>query len=484
MSQGAPRQGGRGSIWTPTLARAPVRGAALWVLLGAATAGAALVVLAWYMGLGDPFTNLVVLAAIGWLTVAGVVGGEPRRYVLAVTPYALAGLTLVTLAVLQATGDPGEIRHTNALLGAFLTLPVVYLLFFLLRRPSEALWAAIVTLAAAVALQLALPPAVAGRQTEATWVGLLTAAWHGVLVLLFYSVPRLRSARDLLEAVIGSSRDAVVLVSPTVEEPADGAARAVTLAPVSFANEAARRLFAARPGEDLLASGPLAGETSLHERLLEAERGDGAVSTNVSLPTLEGPVWFRVTAAAFWGGVAVTFADITEHKEDESRALELAHTDPLTGLTNRRGFEAEAEECLKAAAAAGEEVALCYLDLDGFKAVNDRHGHDVGDDLLRHVAGRLRTAVRASDLVGRIGGDEFVILATGLDRDASVAYFERVRAAVDAPYSVTGLRLDVTASLGVVPRVASLPSALARADAAMYRAKQRGGGVELDTEPP
>src|SRR5690606_31788777 len=87
------------------------------------------------------------------------------------------------------------------------------------------------------------------------------------------------------------------------------------------------------------------------------------------------------------------------------------------------------------------------------------------------------------DLVGRIGGDEFVILATGLDRDASVAYFERVRAAVDAPYPVTGLRRDVTASLGGVARVASLAAALARADAALYPAKQRGGAGAVGGSP-
>ncbi len=460
-----------------------MRGPALWLVLGAASVGASLVGTAWAMGQGDPFTNLVMLAAICWLALAGVVGGEPRRYVLAVTPYALAGLSLVTLAVLQARGDPGEARHTNALLGAFLTLPVVYLLFFLLRRPGEALWAAVLTLAAAVALQLALPPAVAGRRTDGAWVGLLTAAWHGTLVLLFYSVPRLRSSRDLLEAVIGSSRDAVVLVNPRLEEAASAPPHGVPLARVTFANEAARRSFGVRPGADLLAAGPLVEESRLRERLLEAQRGGGEVRLNASLPTTEGHRWFRVTAAPFWGGVAVTFADITEHKEDESRALELAHTDPLTGLANRRGFEAEAEDRTEAALAAAEHLSLCYLDLDGFKAVNDRYGHEVGDELLRHVADRLRTAVRATDLVGRIGGDEFVILAEDLDAAACAAFFERVRAAVDAPYSVTGLRLDVTSSLGVVPRVSALPAALARADAAMYRAKQRGGGVELDDEP-
>mgnify|MGYP001167488872 CR=1 FL=1 len=478
-SRGEPGAGPRAGVWTPTLAPPPARGAVLWVLLVAAGAGAALVVVRWAGGRGDAFTNAVVLTVIGWVGVAGVVAGEARRYVLAATPYAAAALALATLATLQAVGDPGDASHTNALVGAYLALPVVYLLFFLLRRPAEALAGAIVTLAAAVALQLALPPAIAGRQTNGGWAGLLTLAWHGLLVLLFYYVPRLRSARDLLEAVIGSSRDAVVLLVPTRDEPSAGSSQGALRAPVSFANEAARRAFGARVGRDLLSEGPLAAATQLRARLAELMRGASETRLNLSLPTTDGPRWFRVTATSFWGGVAVTFADITEHKEDESRALELAHTDLLTGLANRRGFEAEAERRLSAAAEAGEATALCYLDLDGFKAVNDEHGHEVGDGLLKHVAGRLRTAVRATDLVGRIGGDEFVILAAGLDDEASAAFFERVRAAVDAPYSVSGRRLEVSSSLGVVPRVGDLSAALARADAAMYRAKLRGGGVEV-----
>ncbi len=483
MPDSGPLKGARGSIWTPTLTLAPARGAALWLVLAGAGVGGMVLVLRWAGGNGDAFTYMVVLSTVLWLAFAGVVGGGPRRYVLAATPYVLAALALATLAYLQATGDPAETRHTNALLGAFLTLPIVYLLFFLLRRPSEALWAAILTIVTAVALQFTLPTAVAGRHTQGVWVGLLTAVWHGILVLLFYYVPRLRSSRDLLEAVIGSSRDAVVLLSPRYEEPTSGSLHRVLRAHVTFVNEAARRTFGARPGTDLLTEGPLGGTEALRERLLEAQSGTGEAPVNASLPTTEGPRWFRVTAAAFWGGVAVTFADITSHKEDESRALELAHTDLLTGLANRRGFEAEAGERIASAVALGETVTLCYLDLDGFKAVNDQHGHDVGDDLLKHVANRLRAAVRADDLVGRMGGDEFVVLAGGLDDAGSEAFFERVRASVDAPYSVSGVRLHLTSSLGVVPRVVDLAAALARADAAMYRAKQRGGGVELDREP-
>src|SRR5690554_1059871 len=216
-------QGGRPAqraAWTPTLVLAPLRGPAAWLLLAAGGVAAAVVAYRWARGHEDPFVNVVLLVLVGWTLLLGVVAGEPRRPLLAATPYALAALVLTTLAFLQATGDPGLVRHTNSLLGAYLALPVVYLLFFLLRRPSEALAAAIATLVAAAVLQLALPSAVAGRHTAGVWVGLLTATWHGLLLLLFYAVPRLRSNRDLLEAVIGSSRDAVVLVAPAREEGA------------------------------------------------------------------------------------------------------------------------------------------------------------------------------------------------------------------------------------------------------------------------
>lgn len=475
-------QGGRPAqraAWTPTLVLAPLRGPAAWLLLAAGGVAAAVVAYRWARGHEDPFVNVVLLVLVGWTLLLGVVAGEPRRPLLAATPYALAALVLTTLAFLQATGDPGLVRHTNSLLGAYLALPVVYLLFFLLRRPSEALAAAIATLVAAAVLQLALPSAVAGRHTAGVWVGLLTATWHGLLLLLFYAVPRLRSNRDLLEAVIGSSRDAVVLVAPAREEGAEAGVRFR----VTFANAAARHAFGAQPGLDLLADGPLSDAPELRERLGEALARGTEVRLNASLPTRAGPGWFRVTATRFWGGLAVTFADISEHKETETRALVLAHTDPLTGLANRRGFEAEAERRLGEAERAGRAVAMCYLDLDGFKAVNDGYGHETGDELLRHVAGRLRSVVRAADLIGRIGGDEFVVLAEGLNAGDAEAYFQRVRAAVDAPYSVGGARLDLTSSLGVVTRARTLAGSLARADAAMYRAKERGGGVELDGEP-
>src|SRR5690606_10608541 len=97
----------------------------------------------------------------------------------------------------------------------------------------------------------------------------------------------------------------------------------------------------------------------------------------------------------------------------------LAYTDPLTGLANRRAFEEQGSWRMGEAARAGRPVMLCFLDLDGFKAVNDRWGHAAGDELLRQVAGRLRGAVREADLIARFAGDEFALLVEGLDPAAA-----------------------------------------------------------------
>jgi diguanylate cyclase (GGDEF)-like protein len=109
-----------------------------------------------------------------------------------------------------------------------------------------------------------------------------------------------------------------------------------------------------------------------------------------------------------------------------ARIEELAWTDPLTGLPNRRRLQEHAETALWSARAAGQAVALLFLDLDGFKDVNDRWGHAAGDALLTTVAERLSGRLRRGDLLARLGGDEFLVVLPGLDRDTARAEAERV----------------------------------------------------------
>lgn len=155
----------------------------------------------------------------------------------------------------------------------------------------------------------------------------------------------------------------------------------------------------------------------------------------------------------------------------------LAQSDPLTGLPNRRGLEAVLARSL--AQAGPQRVAAVYLlDLDGFKQVNDRLGHDAGDALLVAVARRLRTCVRASDTVARLGGDEFVVVAEGLaGEDDAAALGRKLLEATDAPFDVAGAACHVGLTIGyaLAPVDGGDGAVLLKAaDAAMYAGKQAG----------
>lgn len=166
----------------------------------------------------------------------------------------------------------------------------------------------------------------------------------------------------------------------------------------------------------------------------------------------------------------------------------LALHDPLTGLANRVLLFDRLEQELAQSRRTPQLVGVLLLDLNGFKAVNDRYGHLAGDELLQQVARRLRGSSRDVDTVARFGGDEFVVLITGAqDPDAIRQATNRLVAAFDQPFDVHAHELRITPSLGLVvqadPDVA--PDELLRAaDAAMYVAKRAGGGVHDATRDP
>ncbi len=155
-----------------------------------------------------------------------------------------------------------------------------------------------------------------------------------------------------------------------------------------------------------------------------------------------------------------------------------ARHDPLTGLANLRQFRELTATALFNARRRGETAGLLFVDLDGFKAVNDRFGHATGDDVLSQVADRLRGAVRAGDTVGRIGGDEFVVLLPQVQDDTEItALADRILDAVRRP--ITGAAAPVTISASIGAALATerdgVDVLLAEADSAMYRAKAAGG---------
>ena len=178
--------------------------------------------------------------------------------------------------------------------------------------------------------------------------------------------------------------------------------------------------------------------------------------------------------------------DITDRKRAEQELDHRANHDPLTGLPNREQFRAALDEAILQARAQERVVAVMYVDLDDFKLVNDGFGHEVGDELLVAVAERLRDATRASDLVGRDGGDEFLVLmpnlpgnVEGATRAAELAA-SRIREALLRPVPVASAELDVSGSIGVslFPfDAADTQTLLKHADAAMYDAKAAGRDV-------
>jgi diguanylate cyclase (GGDEF)-like protein len=169
-----------------------------------------------------------------------------------------------------------------------------------------------------------------------------------------------------------------------------------------------------------------------------------------------------------------------EHQvvENQRKLAHLAHHDPLTGLPNRLFLQQLIPEMLLRASARGEGMALLYVDVDHFKHINDSLGHSSGDQVLVSVARRLRNAIAAADLVVRMGGDEFVVVAGKIrDQAAARSIAERLMAALETPIRVDGRLIGLTASIGVslYPRNGDdLESLLKHADMALYRAKERG----------
>jgi len=176
-----------------------------------------------------------------------------------------------------------------------------------------------------------------------------------------------------------------------------------------------------------------------------------------------------------------TVQDITALKQTHAEMEHYAYHDALTGLPNRLLLMDRLPQALALAERQGRRLALCYLDLDGFKPVNDRHGHAAGDQVLRVVAQRLAQCMRGNDTVARLGGDEFVILMNQLEQvGEAVAALQRVIALLRQPIELQGqpsVRISACAGVAIFPDDAGLPEVLlGQADLALYEGKRRGPG--------
>jgi len=181
------------------------------------------------------------------------------------------------------------------------------------------------------------------------------------------------------------------------------------------------------------------------------------------------------------GELAQSFNHMLEGiRSREKEILRLAYEDGLTGLPNRAMFMEQLEQSVRRARRSGESVAVMLLDLDRFKAINETLGHPVGDQALGVVAGRVRAALRESDVVARLGGDEFAVLLETGDTDRSGAVAAKIARVLEAPIVVEGQSMDLSASIGIArfPEHGEDASALLRsADVAMYAAKRDKTGV-------
>jgi diguanylate cyclase (GGDEF)-like protein len=173
-------------------------------------------------------------------------------------------------------------------------------------------------------------------------------------------------------------------------------------------------------------------------------------------------------------GMLLTVALTVVLHRQQSALQSLAETDSLTGLTNHRGFQQALRSELRSAAADGGPVALVVLDLDDFKAINERHGHPFGDEVLKGVGARLRKSVRTGDTAARTGGEEFALILPGTHADAAQEIAERVRIAI-AQLAPAGSELTCSAGVAVYPVDAdSAPALLQLAEGTLYWAKRSG----------
>lgn len=179
--------------------------------------------------------------------------------------------------------------------------------------------------------------------------------------------------------------------------------------------------------------------------------------------------------------------EIEQREKSQAMIEHLAHHDALTGLGNRLLFHAQLSDALARGQRSGSGVAVLFIDLDGFKNINDSLGHATGDQLLKDLAARLRNAVREGDKIGRLGGDEFAIIQFGNDQPRdSAALAARLIEVIGAPYGIDNHRLVVGASIGIAIADADYQDAaqlLRAADLAMYRAKADGRGRFRVFEP-
>jgi diguanylate cyclase (GGDEF)-like protein len=217
------------------------------------------------------------------------------------------------------------------------------------------------------------------------------------------------------------------------------------------------------------------------ETLTQQKQWSGKV-WNLRKDGSEYCVWHSITTVHDLRGRVVRYVavsrDITEQQAMESDLWQRANFDPLTRLANRTRFEDRLAHVLTSAARHEQRFAVCYLDLDHFKPVNDKLGHAAGDELLQQVAHRMRATLREEDTLARIGGDEFALLMPRIASAEDAALTARkILAAIDLPFMLEAgtPRIGISIGIATFPEHGDTPEALVgAADQALYAAKKGG----------
>lgn len=240
-----------------------------------------------------------------------------------------------------------------------------------------------------------------------------------------------------------------------------------------FANRAAESF--AGEGVGTLVGMPLEKLQQLDpEKLLKhfnaEDRSVAQVSYEVATHTGRNQIWLRIVGEPVGDDFSVTLIDITQRKRNEDKMLSDALHDPLTGVLNRRGFDQKGEACIRHSSIG----AVLYLDLNNFKSINDRFGHQAGDALLKAFGHRLEFCLRPEDILGRLGGDEFAIVLPGVSVDDARHIAGRLIQTAAEAYIIQGQEIICAASVGIalMPKHGEeLWQLLSVADGAMYNAK-------------
>lgn len=291
--------------------------------------------------------------------------------------------------------------------------------------------------------------------------------------------------------VFGSARDVTALKRLVAEQTAMLENDLLGMAKVenrrfSWRNAAFERVFGYAPGE--LAGQPtrtIYRDDATHEFIGKeayAVLDEGLqYRTQLCMSRKDGSsVWVDFGAVRFAENCVLVMAvDITAARQAHDHLEHAAFHDALTQLPNRLLLKDRLGQALGTAQREGKRVAICYLDLDGFKGVNDSLGHDAGDALLREIARRLLNILRASDTAARVGGDEFVLVLANIEGEEWLAILERVRLAVREPFVVNGAQVQVGATLGVALSSPNETAAelMDRADHKMLEGKRREKGT-------